>query len=401
MRLLCGCLFFGAMALGQSFTQRGFLETRYAVYPQTAPGDSGRFIGEALLRWEPSFKPAPWLRLAGSFDARADTHNQVEGRWHASLEDRERQRPAFAVRRLSAILSRGGFTFEAGRQFIRWGKADLLNPTDRFAPRDYLSVVDNDFLAVTAARAAYETRGNTIDLVWAPRFTPSRLPLLNQRWAALPRDVLITESAPRYPGGSQFGARFNRVGSGYECSLSFYEGFQHLPLFDAKLAPPQVVAERFYPKMRMIGGDVAIPLGWLTLKAEAAYFASPDRRADEYAQYVVQLERQAGEWFLVGGYAGEIVTEARRPLGFAPDRGLTRAFVGRAGYTIDARRSLSFEAALRQTGDGAWVRFEYSHLLGQHWRATAAAALVRGSSDDFLGQYRRNSHATLTVRYSF
>ena len=108
-----------------------------------------------------------------------------------------------------------------------------------------------------------------------------------------------------------------------------------------------------------------------------------------------------GEWFLVGGYAGEIVTEARRPLGFAPDRGLTRAFVGRAGYTIDARRSLSFEAALRQTGDGAWVRFEYSHLLGQHWRATAAAALVRGSSDDFLGQYRRNSHATLTIRYSF
>jgi hypothetical protein len=401
MRLLCGCLLFCAMALGQSFTQRGFLETRYTVYPQTAPGDSGRFIGEALLQWEPSFKLAPWLRLAGSFDARADTHNQVERRWHASLEDRERQRPAFAVRRLSAILSRGAFTFEAGRQFIRWGKADLLNPTDRFAPRDYLSVVDNDFLAVTAARATYETRGNTIDLVWAPRFTPSRLPLLNQRWAALPRDVLITESTPRYPGASQFGARFNRVGSGYECSLSFYEGFQHLPLFDAKLAPPQVVAERFYPKMRMIGGDAAIPLGWLTLKAEAAYFASPDRRADEYAQYVVQLERQAGEWFLVGGYAGEIVTEARRPLGFAPDRGLTRAFVGRAGYTIDARRSLSFEAALRQTGDGAWVRFEYSHLLGQHWRATAAAALVRGSTDDFLGQYRRNSHATLTIRYSF
>jgi hypothetical protein len=282
-----------------------------------------------------------------------------------------------------------------------------LNPTDRFAPRDYLGVVDNDFLGVTAARATYETSGNTIDLVWAPRFTPSRLPLLNQRWAALPQQVSVVETEPRYPGGSQFGARFNRVGQGYECSLSFYEGFNHLPLFDVNLPgnlagiPAQIVAERFFPKLRMYGGDAAVPLGWLTLKAEAAYFADPGQRADEYAQYVVQLERQAGEWFLVGGYAGEFVTETRRPLSFAPDRGLARAFLGRAGYTIDVRRSLAFEAALRQTGEGAWLRFEYSQQLGQHWRATAAAALVRGASDDFLEKSRRNSHLTLTIRYSF
>ena len=65
---------------------------------------------------------------------------------------------------------------QAGKQFIRWGKADILNPTDRFAPRDYLNVVDNDFLAITAARVTYGTQSDTFDLVFAPRLTPSRVP---------------------------------------------------------------------------------------------------------------------------------------------------------------------------------------------------------------------------------
>ena len=30
---------------------------------------------------------------------------------------------------------------EAGKQLIRWGKTDILNPTDRFAPRDFLTVL--------------------------------------------------------------------------------------------------------------------------------------------------------------------------------------------------------------------------------------------------------------------
>src|ERR1044072_4756572 len=46
-----------------------------------------------------------------------------------------------------------------------------------------------------------------------------------------------------------------------------------------------------------LGGDVAIPLRWLTLKAEAAHFSSTDSRPDQYALYVLQLERQVGEWF--------------------------------------------------------------------------------------------------------
>ena len=62
-----------------------------------------------------------------------------------------------------------------------------------------------------------------------------------------------------------------------------------------------VEVTRFYPQMRMYGGDVALPLRLLTAKAQAAWFTTSTPQADEYLLYVVQLERQAGEWAATPG----------------------------------------------------------------------------------------------------
>ena len=398
----CWVLGMSTALFGQSFTQRGFLETDFIGYPQTAPNDSGQAIGEALFRYEAFYKLNSDWQFAGGIDARADTHAQVDRAWELSWDDRERRRPSFEVRQLNATYAKKKLTVVLGKQFIRWGKADILNPTDRFAPQDYLTVVDTDFLGITAARATYGGQSNTIDVVWAPLFTASRVPLLDQRWSNLPAGIALTELPPSFPGGSQFGARWNHIGSVAEYSLSFYEGHNNLPLFNFQEPQPLTVdVERYYPQMRMYGGDAAIPLKGVTVKAEAAYFTSTTKLEDEYALFVVQVERQAGEWFFIGGYAGQAVTEHRSMLDFAPDRGLTRAFLGRAGYTIDTNRSVALETAVRQNGQGVWAKLEYSQAFGAHWRATAALTLIRGDESDFLGQYRRNSHAMLALRYSF
>jgi hypothetical protein len=136
------------------------------------------------------------------------------------------------------------------------------------------------------------------------------------------------------------------------------------------------------------------------VKGEAAYFTSSTAGAEEYALYVVQVERLVKEWSFVGGYAGSAITrKAASPLMFAPDRGFAKSFVGRAGLTIDANRSLAIETVVR--ADGSLVRFEYSHATGQHWRTVAGASWIRGDASDFLGQYDRNSYASLAIRYSF
>lgn len=396
-----------ALLLAQNLTQRGFIETRAITYPQAAPGDSGRIVGDALLRWEGDFSPTPWLTISSSLDARTDTHRQVLRNAAFDTNGRTIQRPALSMRRMSASIHRGKFTAEVGRQFIRWGKTDILNPTDRFAPKDYLSsVVDTDFLGVNAVRTTYESGSNTIDAVWQPIFTPSRTPLLNQRWTVLPSDtngLAIKDGAARYPGGSQYGVRWNHLASGYEYSLSFFDGRQNLPSFNATLFPalqPSLALERIYPRLRLYGGDVAVPLSWFTLKSEAAYFSSPTPGAQEYVLYVTQVERLVKEWSFVGGYAGSYTT--RQPasqLQFAADRGFAKSFVGRAGLTIDANRSLAIESAVR--AKGSFVRFEYTQAAGQHWRTTAGVAWIRGDMSDFLGQYRRNSYASLAIRYSF
>jgi hypothetical protein len=393
-------------AFAQDFTQRGYLNFRGFAFPQRTYNDRANFVGEALFHYEFERSLVANWRIAGATETRLDTHHQVERRFYVNWSDRSLQRPAFSARRLSFIYQKRRFTAEIGKQPIRWGKADILNPTDRFAPRDFLAVVDNEFLYVTAARAIYEAKSDSFEVVLQPRFTPSRAPLLNQRWTVLPeefRDVPVNDLGARVPRGPQFGARWNHLGSGYEMSLSIYDGHNHLPNIDGSfdLLSRSAAIQRWYPQLRQYGGDVAVPLKWLTAKAEVGYYTTTSPNTDEYVIYVLQAERQQGELSLVGGYAGEWVTDRKNPLQFAPDRGLTKSFLGRASYTLNPRQSVAVEYVIRQNGDGAWVRSEFSQTFGQHWRATAGFTAIAGSPTDFLGQYRRNSHISANLRYSF
>jgi hypothetical protein len=392
--------------LAQVVSHRGFIQARSVLYPQEAIGDDRQVLVEGLFRYEPTLRVAPWLRAFGGIDLRTDSWDQTDGELQPDFRDRGVLRPTVSIRRLSANINRGGLNLDLGKQFIRWGKTDILVPTDRFAPRDFLEVTNDEFLAVTGARLVYEASPHTFDLIWIPWFTPSRVPLPGGRWFPVPEvpDLpSVTSGAADFPAGSQLGARWSVVSDRYEFSLSIYNGFNHLPTVvpEIRVDPVQVELVRVYPAMRMYGGDVVIPLRWLTVKGEAGYFENADQRTDEYVLYVVQVERQTGEWVLVGGYAGEAITERRTSLSFAPDRGLTHAFVGRAAYTIDPNRSIAFDGAQRDNGDGTWVRVEYSQAWRAHWRGTVSGTLIRGKNTDFLGQYDRNSHIALGLRYSF
>lgn len=400
-------LAFAIPANAQEFTYRGFGQIQSTVYPQATPQDDARLGVEALFRFEPAFKPADWLTLSGSVDARMDTFDLVERAWQFDVSDRGLQRPPLSLRHATATLRKGTFAVDFGKQFVRWGKADILNPTDRFAPRDFLEVTDDEYLAVVGARARYERGLHSLDVVWVPAFTPSRIPLLGRRWAPVQPQTLGTtgfvDLDPVFPGRSQYGARWNVLGPGFEFSLSYFDGFNHLPQFTpiALSGRPLVALQRTYAPLRMAGADAAVPLRWFTVKGEVASLVTTGPQADNVILYVVQLERQSGELSLVAGYAGEVVTERRSTFDFAPDRGLTRAFLGRAGFTIDATSDISFEAAVRHNLDGVWIKGQYSEAVGSHWRMTLAGAVVGGDERDFIGQYRRNSHLLLTARYSF
>jgi len=392
-------LLLALMLLSQNYTQRGFVESRLTLYPEAAVNDSAHAVGEMQVHYEGFYKPRFDFQIAVALDLRTDTHRQTERDLRFDWKDRERQRPLLSLRRLSTQYHHRGFTLETGKQAIRWGRTDIVNPTDRFAPRDFLTVVDNEFLGIDAVRGTYERGSNTIDAVWSPRLTPSRIPLNTQRWFVAPAGVPAITIQRDMPEGSQSGVRWSHVGP-VEFAAAYYSGFSHVPSYER--IPGKFAVREFYPEQRMAGGDVAVPLRWLSIKAEAGYFTSPDSRFDEHLLYVVQLERQSGEWFFVGGYGGQKVTaRGTQSANFDPERGLTRTILARAGYTIGPTRSIAFETAIRDNGDGVWAKTEYSQAFGQHWRLTTGLSLIQGKPSDFLGQYRRNSHGLIAVKYSF
>jgi hypothetical protein len=96
-----------------------------------------------------------------------------------------------------------------------------------------------------------------------------------------------------------------------------------------------------------------------------------------------------------------VLVRPRGATGFDAEGGVAHSLIGRAAYTLDRVRTITVEGAARQNGQGLYIRGEFSELYGQHWRLTFAAAAIHGQSDDFFGQYQRNSHGSATLRLSF
>jgi hypothetical protein len=389
----------------QRLAQRGFADAYGLAFGQEAPNDPVKAAADFLLREEIFLTPKRWLQVAAGVDVRGNTHDQVADSWRLDVEDRGILRPRLALRRLSATARDGRLFVEVGKQFIRWGRTDILNPTDRFAPRDYVNVINSEFLPVIGVRSSVRLANETIEGVWLPQMTPSRLPLLDQRWVATPEvppGFTLQDNGSQIPNGAQTGVRWSHTGR-FEAAAMFFDGFNHLA--DLLIAPDveqlNVALTRTYPALRAYGGDVAVPTAYVTVKGELAYFTSPDSNSDEYVLYVIEVERQAGEWLFDGGYAGEAVSHAVGGVSFNPERGIARSFIGHASYTLDPRKTIAIEGAVKQDGKGVYVKGEYSQSFGRYLRFTIAAVGIGGDDDDFLGQYHHNSHLALSLRFSF
>jgi len=388
----------------QTFSQRGFADVKGQLFFQDDPNDQPRYVGDALLRQEIFIKPTNWLRLSAGVDLRANSHDQVEDEWRLDFEDRSILRPKAALRRLSATLSGSHVTVDIGKQFIRWGRTDILNPTDRFAPRDYLTVIDNEFLPAFGVRGTVQGGNETFEAVLT-RFTPSRLPLVDQRWTVIPPEaagLTLSDAGSIFPDKTQQGVRWNHTAERLEGSLSFFNGYNNLPNFTIRQTSPTTLDfYRVYPALRSFGGDVAIPTQLATIKGEAAYLKSPTGSVQDYVLYVIEGERQFGEWMFDGGYTGEVVTREVPGARFGPDEGVAKSFIGRISYTLGPRRSFAIEGVVRQNGDGMYGRAEYSEAIGQHWRVTMSAVGLAGDETSFLGQFHHNSNGTIALRFSY
>lgn len=215
------------------------------------------------------------------------------------------------------------FEFRIGKQKISWGQLDDIQPTDHFNPEDltefYFRPELERKIGVPAIRWTGYLGATTLDLVWNPIFTTSRLGAREDRWFAPLLLVPETFDTPfgtvpvdtRYPdadppphtlASSDVAFRLKHFHEGIEMSLTGFHGWDKwgqtyegrgtatvAPTGDATNPLATVVDVAVVPstqRITVVGADLAMPFLWFALRAEAAWIhgrAFPLRLQDTLA----------------------------------------------------------------------------------------------------------------------
>ena len=183
-----------------------------------------------------------------------------------------------------------------GRQRIVWGTADRLNPTDNLNPDDLEDIFDfGRHLGSNALMATYYLNDITFSGVVIPVFTPAVLPFGDWLRAFTPQvtlppgtqigtfedEIILPEN--KLSETSSFGLKASTNLFNYDVSLSYYYGRDDLPLTSkVTLTPADTLgtlnaqAEMIYPRIQVVGADLAGSIGDVGVWAEGALFF-PDK----------------------------------------------------------------------------------------------------------------------------
>ncbi len=175
-----------------------------------------------------------------------------------------------------------------GKQFIFWGKADWINPTDNINPWDYANIsseIEDYRLPVTALKTDWYFGPVTLEANWMPVFLPDRVPL--QQGVIHQGDPerhipTVGIASPVYPAPtlrhSQAAFRLLHSMWGIDYSLSFYTGFDHQFSMISRfnILRTALILTPEYKPLRVWGGDFQRTFGRWGIKGEGAYYRTAD-----------------------------------------------------------------------------------------------------------------------------
>lgn len=408
----------------------GFLEQTVQVYPRRPnPSDTHALATGHLQLWiRGSINDR--LSWRASWDLRLDTHHDVDrDRWF-DLNQRRFHQPAGSLRELYLDVKLGHLDLRLGKQEIRWGRADSFNPTDNMIPYDYLNIFSEQRIPMPAVKAdAYIGRAR-LEAAWVPFFTPTRLPLLTQRWfprlpastkaplgpmgEAMDVDLSYRDGSMVFPArtfrNGQWGLRWNQLVPRGEFSLSYFDGFDDIAFFrpSTVILPvveprPRILVtfKREYYRVKVVGADFASEMGPFGIRGEMAYFDQTDPNNHDRLVFVVGLDRTWGDWFTIIQYTDQTVAGGSPGSAVFPDLGLRSTILYRIEWTMGSSQSFEIKGALRVRDGDFLVQPLYNIALSDTWRLKIGVTLFAGPRTSYLGQYRDSGHLNVQLRYTF
>jgi hypothetical protein len=312
-----------------------------------------------------------------------------------------------------------------GRRIITWGRADRINPTDVISSRDYTRLFpddDDERRGSAVITGSYALGDYTVTALWLPEFRPNIYPIPSAA------GLTVRQGADRI-AGDQYAARLERIGTGIDWSLSYFDGINRNPgarLTDFSLTSPgasQAVVEAVYNRVRVWGADIATNVGDYGFRGEIAYSQPTSSDGNlfnphPFVQVVVGIDRNLGRANIDLQYVTQYILSytnlsVRQDLSVASLATRAALVVNqktqiqhgptlRVGYTM-LNDTLSLEmAAAAFVSDGSYfLRPRATYSLTDAAKLTAGANIFSGASDSFFGQLRHNNTFLSELRYSF
>ncbi len=328
-----------------------------------------------------------------------------------------------------------------GRQIIAWGTADKLNPTDNINPDDLEDIMDfGRKLGTNAVKITYYLGEFNITAVYVPIFTPAVLP--SQDWASalspsfsLPSGMLVENFndaiilPENNPGDSSMAAV--KIGGNlfnYDVSISYFYGRDDLPLVNqaeitpAGLTSVNVNAEMIYPRMQVIGLDLAGAIGKIGIWAEGAAFLPEEIEmlTDLSAlgmgvQSSIAVDNEPYFKYVVGGdytFKNGIYINAQYLHGFIHERGednledYLMAGIEKKFFNDELKVMLGLGGEIRDFN--AWednyaimIFPELSYYPVDNTEIILGAYLIDGKDTTNFGKANKNDELYLKFKYSF
>lgn len=401
------------------------VEYRFYQFLDTGPPhDSRRTRHEGRLELEYETTLMDDVELYVSTRVWVDDDDYATGTLD-SLEDDAPKRHIFDVPETYVDLFFDDVDLRLGKQVVKWGKADVFNPTDQINPDDFSTLLDDEPIGVVAGKLNYYYEDWGLELVVVPTFTPSRFPPRGTRFDLLPQamvpPLLEAKERPDTIHDVQYGVRVNTTVEGWDFSASWYDGVNHFPgavlsgtvvfPFGPLVPVPIPAIQPVYNRFRLVGGDFATTFDRLGLHGEGAWYRTDGHRDDEYLQYVIGIDYtltdvfRDHDIFAILEYAGEhVITQQRKGIGAGA---LQRAFANTFAMNVDYEVSEFLTLTLRgiynfDRQDNFLLEPQVEYEVNDHLVVTAGFDIIHGTGGATLFELlSQNDQFYCKGRYTF
>ncbi len=193
----------------------------------------------------------------------------------------------------------GSADIRIGKQQIVWGKADGVYITDVVSPKDLSEFLLPDFeeirLGIQALKADYYIGDHTIEFVWVPDFTPTRMPAEGSIWHVQP-DFPITptfdyskKELPSNFNNSEAFLKLSAITSLIDFEIMAGYMWDDDPTMhvdkslDATTGQLSLTLTPEHHRLELGGGSFSTTIGGVVVRSEVAYYRGKYFRSEDPA----------------------------------------------------------------------------------------------------------------------